>query len=137
MMPKPAREIRGIKFLGDASAHNPLIDIDMKTIVPQMPYIITAYANDHAFEYSFYSALQVWRQPGDAVLIFSCSGKSPNYIEFVSSGVHPLAAVVGTDGGFLKGKADCCVHVKSDDYRVCETSFSVVADMVMSRLGDE
>jgi len=38
-----AQEIRGIKFLGDASAHNPLIDVDMKTIVPQMPFIITSY----------------------------------------------------------------------------------------------
>jgi len=38
-----AQEVRGIKFLGDASAHNPLAEVDMKTIIPQMPYIITAY----------------------------------------------------------------------------------------------
>lgn len=38
-----AKEIRGIKFLGDASAHNPLTQVDMKTIIPQMPFIITAY----------------------------------------------------------------------------------------------
>ena len=38
-----AQEVRGIKFLGDASAHNPLTEVDMKTIIPQMPYIITAY----------------------------------------------------------------------------------------------
>lgn len=38
-----AQEIRGIKFLGDASAHNPLTEVDMKTIIPQMPFIITAY----------------------------------------------------------------------------------------------
>lgn len=43
IVPKTAREIRGIKFLGDAAAHNPLVDIDMKTILPQMPFIITAY----------------------------------------------------------------------------------------------
>ncbi len=43
MMPKTAEEIRGIKFLGDASAHNPLIDVDMKMILPQMPFIIAAY----------------------------------------------------------------------------------------------
>lgn len=40
---KTAQEIRGIKFLGDASAHNPLADVDMKTIIPQMPFIVTAY----------------------------------------------------------------------------------------------
>jgi len=42
-MPKTAKEINGIKFLGDASAHNPLINVEMKTIIPQMPFIITAY----------------------------------------------------------------------------------------------
>jgi len=43
LMPKTAKEIEGIKFLGDTSAHNPLTNVDMKTIIPQMPYIITAY----------------------------------------------------------------------------------------------
>lgn len=43
LMPKTAKEISGIKFLGDTSAHNPLINVDMKTIIPQMPFIITAY----------------------------------------------------------------------------------------------
>lgn len=43
LTPHTAQEIRGIKFLGDASAHNPLTNVDMKTIIPQMPFIITAY----------------------------------------------------------------------------------------------
>lgn len=38
-----AQKIKGIKFLGDTSAHNPLVNVDMETILPQMPYIITAY----------------------------------------------------------------------------------------------
>lgn len=44
LMPKTAREIAGIKFLGDTSAHNPLVNVEMGTIKPSMPYIITAYA---------------------------------------------------------------------------------------------
>lgn len=43
LMPKTAKEVKGMKFLGDVSAHNPLTNVDMKTILPQMPYIITAY----------------------------------------------------------------------------------------------
>lgn len=43
LMPKTAESIKGIKFLGDTSAHNPLINVDIKTINPQMPFIITAY----------------------------------------------------------------------------------------------
>lgn len=43
LMPKTAENIKGIKFLGDTSAHNPLTTVDMKTINLQMPFIITAY----------------------------------------------------------------------------------------------
>lgn len=39
---KTANELRGIKFLGDTAAHNPLVDVEMPTIVPQMPFLITA-----------------------------------------------------------------------------------------------
>lgn len=43
LMPKTAKAIVGIKFLGDTSAHNPITNVDMKTITPQMPFIVTAY----------------------------------------------------------------------------------------------
>ncbi len=43
LMPQTAKKIKGIKFLGDTSAHNPLTNVDMETINPQMPYVITAY----------------------------------------------------------------------------------------------
>lgn len=43
LIPKTADKIKGIKFLGDVSAHNPLANVDMETILPQMPFIITAY----------------------------------------------------------------------------------------------
>jgi hypothetical protein len=43
LLSRTAQEIKGIKFLGDTAAHNPLAAVDTKTIVPQMPYIITAY----------------------------------------------------------------------------------------------
>ena len=43
LTPKTAKEIKGVKFLGDSAAHNPLINVDMKTITPQLPFIITAY----------------------------------------------------------------------------------------------
>jgi len=43
LTPKTAKEIKGVKFLGDAAAHNPLINVDTRTVMPQMPYIITAF----------------------------------------------------------------------------------------------
>jgi hypothetical protein len=43
LIPRTATEIKGIKFLGDTAAHNPLVGVDNRTILPQMPFIITAY----------------------------------------------------------------------------------------------
>lgn len=44
LMHKTTQEIQGIKFLGDTAAHNPLTNVEMKTIQPLMPYIVIAYA---------------------------------------------------------------------------------------------
>ncbi|HET9177429.1 MAG TPA: hypothetical protein VFQ24_03640 [Terriglobia bacterium] len=43
LVPKTAHEIKGIKFLGDTAAHNPRVNVDISTILPQMPFIITAF----------------------------------------------------------------------------------------------
>jgi hypothetical protein len=43
LLPKTANAIKGVKFLGDAAAHNPLVSVDTTTILPQMPFMITAY----------------------------------------------------------------------------------------------
>ena len=103
------------------------------------PSIITAYANDDQFEYSYFNPLNKLSDEGDLIFIFSCSGKSRNYIEFVSgfadSGKkNRIVSVIGTDGGFLKDKSDACVHIKSDDYQVCESAFCIVSDILIKSL---
>lgn len=40
---KTGTELMGVKFLGDTAAHNPLANVDVSEILPQMPYIIIAY----------------------------------------------------------------------------------------------
>lgn len=42
LLPKTAKQIKGLKFLGDAAAHNFLSNVKMETITPQIPFIITA-----------------------------------------------------------------------------------------------
>ncbi len=44
LMRRTLDKIEGIKFLGDTAAHNPLVNVSIKTIQPEMPYIITAYS---------------------------------------------------------------------------------------------
>src|SRR5437660_4998679 len=41
LIPKTANEIKGIKFLGDTAAHNPLVGVDSSTSLRPLPYIIT------------------------------------------------------------------------------------------------
>jgi hypothetical protein len=43
LTPKTAVSIKGMKFLGDVAAHSPLVNVDIKVINSQMPYIITAF----------------------------------------------------------------------------------------------
>jgi hypothetical protein len=40
---KTGNEIKVIKFLGDTAAHNPMVNVHVTDIIPQMPFIITAY----------------------------------------------------------------------------------------------
>jgi len=100
------------------------------------PSLITAHMNDDGFEYGFFNPIDKLASEWDIVLILSCSGKSRNYIEFVSGfpAKRMILSVVGTDGGFLKEKSDVCVHIKSDDYQICETAFCVVCDLVVKEL---
>lgn len=43
LMPKTAKKLEGIKFLGDTAAHNPLMNVKMEMIILQLPFIDTAY----------------------------------------------------------------------------------------------
>jgi hypothetical protein len=40
---KTGNAIKGVKFLGDTAAHNPMANVDVSEILPQMPYMVTAY----------------------------------------------------------------------------------------------
>lgn len=102
------------------------------------PSIITAYSNDDGFEKSYSNPIDKLIEKGDQIFIFSCSGKSRNYQEFIADNVstrkNSVLSVVGTDGGFLKENSNTCVHVKSLDYQVCETAFCFIADILIKSL---
>lgn len=93
--------------------------------------VITAYANDVAFSKCYEDPLRVlWKPSKDAVFVFSCSGKSRN-VESLAREFSPCVAIVGTDGGALGAQADVCIHANSMEYDVCETAFSVAADLIV------
>ena len=85
--------------------------------------LITAIANDIAYDQVFRKQLEYCLRDGDAVLLVSASGSSPNVVEacrYAKKRGVPTLAFVGFDGGELKRIADYAVHVEVDNYGIVE-----------------
>lgn len=85
--------------------------------------MITAIANDVAYDMIYRRQLEIYLRDGDAVLLVSASGSSPNVVEacrYAKKRGAATIAFVGFDGGELKRIADHVVHVPVDDYGVAE-----------------
>jgi mannose-1-phosphate guanylyltransferase len=80
--------------------------------------ILTAWANDVAYECVFAEQLQNLCQPGDVAIAISCSGNSPNVLQGARTARELGATVVaftGDTGGQLAGLADLCVYAPIAD----------------------
>ena len=78
---------------------------------------LTAIGNDYAFEEIF--ARQVWGfgQPGDVLIAFSTSGRSPNIVRALKEAASrdlTSIAFLGKDGGSAKGLATVELIVASE-----------------------
>lgn len=75
--------------------------------------LLTAWANDAAYDQVFAEQLRNYCQPGDLVLAVSCSGNSPNVLEGLRV-ARELGAVTagltGDTGGRLAGMVDLLVR---------------------------
>lgn len=79
--------------------------------------VITAYANDVAYEVIFEEQLKNLMNHGDIIMAISASGNSPNIINAVRYAKEKQGVIVGLtggDGGKLKQLADIRLHVESD-----------------------
>ena len=85
--------------------------------------LLTAIGNDIAYDQVFRQQLVYYLQPGDALLLVSSSGNSPNVVEacrYAKEQGVPTVAFVGFAGGELKRIADHVVHVDVDNYGIAE-----------------
>ena len=85
--------------------------------------LITAIGNDISYEEIFRQQLVYYLQPGDAVLLVSSSGNSPNVVracQYAKERGAPTIAFVGFKGGELKRIADYVVHVEIENYGIAE-----------------
>ena len=99
--------------------------------------IVTAFANDLAYEEVFAGQLKAILEPGDLVIAVSGSGNSRNLVTAVeyanATGANTLA-VVGYDGGKLRQIARHVVWVPSFDMQLCEDVHLMFGHMVMKTL---
>jgi len=103
--------------------------------------ILTAVGNDYGFERVFSRQVEALAEAGDVVVGISTSGNSPNVqlaLEEANGRGCRTVALVGRDGGTLKGVAELSLVVPSHNTpRIQETHITlihIVCDLVERRL---
>lgn len=99
--------------------------------------LITAYANDVAYEEIYAAQLKNLGQPGDVLVAISGSGNSPNIIAGARAARQlgmRVVAVVGYGGGKLLPLADASFLSQSTDMQICEDLHLTFGHMVMRTL---
>lgn len=85
--------------------------------------LLTAIANDLAYEEVFTYQLQSQASPGDVLIAISSSGRSPNIVRALSwardHDLHTIA-LTGFDGGGARSVAEVSIHVDGANYGVVE-----------------
>jgi D-sedoheptulose 7-phosphate isomerase len=87
------------------------------------PSVITAIGNDVGFESIFERQVDYYGRRGDALLLVSSSGSSPNVISACAAAKKRgmvTIALVGFAGGALKDMADHCLYVPFHNYGIVE-----------------
>jgi len=85
--------------------------------------LLTAIANDLAYEEIFTYQLRAQSQPGDVLMAVSSSGRSPNIVRALEwardHGLRTIA-LTGFDGGGARDVADVAIHVDGANYGIVE-----------------
>lgn len=99
--------------------------------------LITAWANDTAYENIFAEQLRPWVEPGDTVVLLSGSGNSPNVLKAASlareMGAYTIG-LAGYQGGKLKDMVDEALVVPCDNMQRIEDVHMIVLHLVFWRM---
>lgn len=101
--------------------------------------LMTAWGNDSSYDDIFAEQLRNLAQPGDTLVVISCSGKSKNVVRAVEvareMGVTTVG-LLGFDGGQLGDKVDLSIVIRSDNYQHIEDVHGIIMHVVTDRLID-
>jgi D-sedoheptulose 7-phosphate isomerase len=102
--------------------------------------VVTAWANDTGFGGVYAEQVRSLARPGDAVMLLSVSGDSPNVLAAARAARHVRATVIallGHPGGAMRRLADIAVVVPSQDYGVVEDVHLAINHMITNYLREE
>jgi D-sedoheptulose 7-phosphate isomerase/D-glycero-D-manno-heptose 1,7-bisphosphate phosphatase len=91
--------------------------------------LLTAIANDLAYEHVFAYQLQSLSGPGDVLIAVSSSGRSPNIVHALTWARHHglrTIALTGFDGGGARAVADVAIHVDATNYGIIEDAHQAI-----------
>jgi D-sedoheptulose 7-phosphate isomerase/D-glycero-D-manno-heptose 1,7-bisphosphate phosphatase len=91
--------------------------------------ILTAIANDLAYEKIFSHQLQLQARPGDVLVIISSSGRSANIVNALTwARANDLRtiALTGFEGGDARLLGEVAIHVDSANYGIVEDAHQTV-----------
>ena len=92
--------------------------------------LMTAWANDTAYDRIFAEQLRSLARPGDLLVAISASGSSPNIVAAVEAALSlrvRTLALTGREGGRIAPMADLAIRVPSDRIEIVEDAHMAIA----------
>lgn len=102
--------------------------------------ILMAYANDCGYETIFAQQLDALAAPGDVLVAFSGSGRSPNVIQALDLARQrglTTVSITGRDGGEMLERSDLCLVVPCQPMEQIEDVHVVLTHLIYSAIRDE
>lgn len=104
------------------------------------PMLLTCISNDYGFDRVFSRQIEGLGKPGDALVVFSTSGNSPNIIralETAKSRGLKTVALLGKNGGACKGIADHEIVVPSNSTARIQEVHAFILHLWLSQFESE
>ena len=102
--------------------------------------VMLAYANDCGYETIFAEQLDALAAPGDVLVAFSGSGRSPNVLRALDLARQRGLTTVGftgRDGGEMQDRCDVCLVVPCQPMEQIEDAHFVLTHLIYSAIRDE
>ncbi len=102
--------------------------------------VMLAYANDCGYETIFAEQLDALAAPGDVLIAFSGSGRSPNVIRALDLARQRGLTTVGftgRDGGEMRKRCDVCLVAPCQPMEQIEDVHVVLTHLIYSAIRDE